>query len=36
MLESEGGDAGFVTRRRLRIAPTRDYVGSDVVVLEAA
>ena len=36
MLESEGADAGFVTRRRLRVAPTRDYVGSDVVILEAA
>jgi SAM-dependent methyltransferase len=36
MLESEGADAGFVARRRLRVAPTRDYVGSDVVVLEPA
>jgi len=35
-LESEGAEAGFQRRRRLRIAPTRDYVGSDVVVLEAA
>jgi SAM-dependent methyltransferase len=34
-LESEGADAGFERRRRLRVAPTRDYVGSDVVVLEA-
>ena len=29
-------DAGFEPRRRLRVAPTRDYVGSDVVLLEAA
>lgn len=35
-LESEGVRAGFDRRRRLRIAPTRDYVGSDVVLLEAA
>jgi SAM-dependent methyltransferase len=35
MLESEGIGAGFEPRRRLRVAPTRDYVGSDVVVLEA-
>jgi SAM-dependent methyltransferase len=35
MLESEGAEAGFERRRRLRVPPTRDYVGSDVVVLEA-
>jgi SAM-dependent methyltransferase len=35
MLESEGAEAGFERRRRLRVAPTQDYVGSDVVVLEA-
>jgi len=34
-LESEAAAAGFEPRRRLTIAPTRDYVGSDVVLLEA-
>ncbi len=34
-LEAEAGSAGFETRRRLHVAPTPDYVGSDVVVLEA-
>jgi len=35
-LEAEAEGAGFEPRRRLAIAPTRDYVGSDVVLLEAA
>ena len=35
VLEAEASDAGFEPRRRLSIAPTRDYVGSDVVLLEA-
>ena len=34
-LEAEAAGAGFEPRRRLSIAPTRDYVGSDVVLLEA-
>ena len=34
-LESEAAAAGFEPRRRLTIEPTRDYVGSDVVLLEA-
>jgi SAM-dependent methyltransferase len=35
-LESEAAAAGFEPRRRLSVAPTPDYVGSDVVLLEAA
>jgi SAM-dependent methyltransferase len=35
MLEQEAESAGFERRRRLRVGPTRDYVGSDVVLLEA-
>ena len=35
-LEAEGAAANFVPRRRLRVGPTRDYVGSDIVLLEAA
>ena len=35
MLEQEAAGAGFERRRRLRVAPTQDYVGSDVVLLEA-
>jgi SAM-dependent methyltransferase len=35
MLEQEAESAGFERRRRLRVAPTQDYVGSDVVLLEA-
>ena len=34
-LEAEAAGAGFEPRRRLSIAPTQDYVGSDVVLLEA-
>jgi SAM-dependent methyltransferase len=35
-LESEAAAAGFEPRRRLSVAPTQDYVGSDIVLLEAA
>jgi SAM-dependent methyltransferase len=35
-LEAEAAGAGFEPRRRLSVAPTQDYVGSDVVLLEAA
>ena len=35
MLEAEAAEHGFETRRRLRVEPTLDYVGSDVVLLEA-
>jgi SAM-dependent methyltransferase len=34
-LEAEAAGAGFEPRRRLTIDPTQDYVGSDVVLLEA-
>src|SRR5687768_7204 len=34
-LEAEAESAGFEPRRRLSVAPTQDYVGSDVVLLEA-
>lgn len=34
-LEAEAAGAGFEVRRRLTVGPTRDYVGSDVVLLEA-
>jgi len=34
-LEAEATGAGFEPRRRLTIDPTQDYVGSDVVLLEA-
>lgn len=34
-LEAEGRGAGFEPRRRLHVAPTAEYVGSDVVLLEA-
>ena len=34
-LEAEAAGAGFEARRRLTVAPTQDYVGSDVVLLEA-
>jgi SAM-dependent methyltransferase len=34
-LEAEAAGAGFEPRRRLSVAPTQDYVGSDVVLLEA-
>jgi SAM-dependent methyltransferase len=34
-LEAEAAGAGFEPRRRLNVAPTQDYVGSDVVLLEA-
>ena len=35
-LEAEGANAGFEPQRRLTVAPTADYVGSDIVLLEAA
>ena len=35
MLEAEASEHGFEARRRLRVEPTQDYVGSDVVVVEA-
>ena len=35
MLEQEAATAGFERRRRLRVGPTQEYVGSDVVLLEA-
>ena len=34
--EAEAGPHGFAARERRRVPPTPDYVGSDVVVLEAA
>lgn len=33
--EAEAGPHGFSPQQRLRVPPTPDYVGSDVVVLEA-
>lgn len=35
-LEEEAAPAGFTPRSRRRIPPTADYVGSDVVILEAS
>jgi SAM-dependent methyltransferase len=35
-LEAEAAPAGLVPRERIEIAPTRDHVGSTIVVLEAA
>jgi SAM-dependent methyltransferase len=35
VLEAEAAGAGFEARRRLSVAATRDYVGSDIVLLEA-